>query len=59
MRADKLPKTKDKNYAVNHGVLCGAFGGASDKIAARIEVTLDRISIDEGLHTLVQTTDCR
>ena len=52
-------KTKDKNYAVNHGVLCGAFRGTSDEIMARIEVPLDWVSIDEGLHTLVQTTDCR
>ena len=52
-------KSKDKNYAINRGVLRGAFGGASDEIPARIEVPLDRLSIDEGLHTLVQTMDCR
>jgi len=52
-------KTKDKNYAINHGVLCGAFGGTSDEITARIEVPLDWVSIDKGLQTLVQTTDCR
>lgn len=53
------PKSKDKNYAVNHGVLRGAFGGATDKILAQIDVPLDQFSIDEGLHSLVQTTKCR
>jgi len=53
------PKSKDKNYAANHGVLRGAFGGASDEICTKIEVVLDRLSIDEGLHTLVQTMNCR
>ena len=53
------PKTKDKNYALNRGVLRGAFGGATDKIPAQIDVPLDRFSMDEGLHSLVQTTKCR
>ncbi|EDQ98295.1 uncharacterized protein LACBIDRAFT_304441 [Laccaria bicolor S238N-H82] len=52
-------KSKDKDYAVNHGVLRGAFGGASDEIPARIEVPLDQLAIDEGLHMLVQSMDCR
>ena len=52
-------KSKDKNYAVNRGVLRGTFGGALDEIPARIEVPLDWLSIDEGLHTLLQTMDCR
>jgi hypothetical protein len=57
--ATKHPKSKDKTYAVKHGVLHGAFGGAYDTIPAQIEVPLDLLSLDEGLHTLVQTTECR
>ena len=57
--ATSYPKSKDKNYAVNHGVLRGAFGGATDEIPAQIEVPLDQFSMDEGLHSLVQTTKCR
>ena len=57
--ATEYPKSKDKNYAINHGVLRGVFGGASDKIPVRIEVPLDLLSLDEGLYTLVQTTECR
>ena len=53
------PKSKDKNYAVNRGVLRGAFGGATDEIHADIDVPLDQFSMDEGLHSLVQTTKCR
>ncbi|KAF8162230.1 P-loop containing nucleoside triphosphate hydrolase protein [Pholiota molesta] len=52
-------KSKDKNYGVNHGVLRGAFGGATDSFPAQIDVPLDRFSMDEGLHSLVQTTTCR
>jgi len=57
--ATEYPKSKDKNYAINHGVMCGAFGGESDKIPSRIAVPLDLLSLDEGLYTLVQTTECR
>ena len=53
------PKSKDKKYAVNHGVLRGAFGGATDEIRTQIDVPLDQFSMDEGLHSLVQTTKCR
>lgn len=57
--ATEYPKSKDKAYAIKHGVLCGAFGGASDAVPAQIEVPLDLLCIDEGLYTLVQTTECR
>jgi len=57
--ATKYPKSKDKTYAISHGVLRGAFGGASDGIPVHIEVPLDLLSLDEGLYTLVQTTECR
>lgn len=57
--ATEYPKSKDKIYAVNHGVSRGAFGGKSDTIPLRIAVPLDSFSLDEGLYTLVQTTECR
>lgn len=57
--ATEYSKSKDKNYAVNHGVLRGAFGGDSDAIPSWIVVPLDLLSLDEGLYTLVQTTECR
>jgi len=57
--AMNYPKSKDKDYAINHGVLRGAFGGAMDKIPRRIDVPLDQDSSDEGLHSVVQTTECR
>lgn len=57
------PKSMDKNYAINHGVLVwGAYDGASDKIPADVEggkVPLDKLSMDKGLHSLVQELTCR
>ncbi|KAF8189324.1 P-loop containing nucleoside triphosphate hydrolase protein [Pholiota molesta] len=58
-------KSKDRQYAVNRGVLRGAFGGATDALPiisshdSGDDVPLDSGSIDEGLYTLVQTRLCR
>ena len=52
------PKSKDKSYAINHGMARGAFGGETDEILAQ-DIPFDLIATDEGLHSLVQTTKCR
>lgn len=57
--ATEYPKSKDKEYAVKHGVLRGSYGGGSDVISDKIEVPIDFYSINEGLYAFVQTLGCR
>lgn len=64
-QSSSYSKSKDKQYAVNRGVLRGTFGGATDAFPtisshdSSDDVPLDSGSIDEGLYTLVQTRVCR
>lgn len=51
-KATTYPKSKDKNYTVNHGVQ------RMDIHPAQIDVPLDHESIDEGVYPLFQTADC-
>lgn len=57
--ATDYPKSKDPNYAVKHGVLRGAYGGQSDGVVECLEVPVDTYAIDKGLHSFVQTLQCR
>lgn len=57
--ATEYPKSKDKEYAVKHGVLRGSYGGGSDVVSERTEVPIDFLSINEGLYAFVQTLGCR
>jgi superfamily II DNA/RNA helicase len=64
-QSSSYSRSKDKQYAVDRGVLRGTFGGATDAFPvssspnSNVDVPLDSGSIDEGLHTLVQTRVCR
>ena len=50
----------NKQYAIAHGLLRGAYGGgACDDNILNADVQLDRRSPDEGLYTFVQTGGCR
>ena len=50
----------NKQYAIAHGLLRGAYGGAAcDDNILNADVQLDCISPDKGLYTLVQTGGCR
>lgn len=57
----EYPKSKDKDYAIRHGVLRGAYGGQSDAVEEKdkVAVPADLYSIDEGLYAFVQTMACR
>lgn len=48
-----------KEYALNHGVKRGSFGGEHDTVSERWDVPLDVEAPDEGLHSLAQTGTCR
>lgn len=58
-QSSNYPKVKTKDYAIKRGVLRGAYGGLSDKVAAGVVVPVDVSSIDEGAYGLVQSTTCR
>lgn len=58
-RSATYPKA-NKQYAIAHGLLRGAYGGgACDDNILNVDVQLDHTSPDEGLYTLVQTGGCR
>jgi superfamily II DNA/RNA helicase len=58
-QSSNYEKSKTKVYAIQRGVLRGSYGGLSDHITPDIIVHLDKISIDEGLYSFVQSTTCR
>ena len=50
----------NKQYAIAHGLLRGAYGGgACNDNILNVDVKIDHTSPDEGLYTLVQTGGCR
>lgn len=57
--ATEYPKSKDKEYAIKHGVLRGAHDGRNDAVTERGDVPIDFHSVNEGLYAFVQTLKCR
>lgn len=57
-KSSDYPKAT-KAYAIEHGVLRGAYGGKTDDNLVKERVPLDQESADEGLYTFVQTGICR
>lgn len=47
-----------KQYAIDHGILCGGFDGEHDAVTNCGDVPLDLEAADEGLHTFVQAVTC-
>ena len=48
-----------KQYAADHGALCGGSSPGCDSSLRQKDVPLDSASIDEGLYMLVQTVACQ
>ena len=57
-QSSTYPKAS-KQYAIEHGVLRGSFGGTSDNTNLNTDAPFDFKSVDEGLYTLTQTGRCR
>jgi len=47
-QSSNYSKAKTKEYAIKRGVLWGAYGGLSNKVATGIDVPVDVSSIDEN-----------
>lgn len=58
-QAASYPKAESKDYPIQRGVLRGAYNGKTDTVTQGITVPIDIAAIDEGAHSLVQTTTCR